>query len=134
MRLGDVLSTMTAMRWGLAAAACAAAFVVSAGPAAAASRVEVIAQLDAPSLSQAISSSRALKPSVRRERLDVRGALGTGYLAGLGRMQDAVALRIRAEIPSARIRWHYRITLNALAVTLPESKVNVLRRVAGVSH
>jgi subtilisin family serine protease len=125
---------MTAMRWGLAAAACAAAIVVFAGPASAAARVEVIAELDAPSLSQAVTSSRALRPTVRRERLDVHGPLGTGYLAQLGLDQRAVARRIKAAIPAARIRWHYRITLNALAVTLPERKVDALRHVAGISH
>ncbi len=72
---------MVSMRWGLLVAACAAVFAVAAGPAAAASRVEVIAELDAPSLSQAVTSSRALTSAVRHERLDVRGPLAGGYLA-----------------------------------------------------
>ena len=122
------------MRWGLAVVACAAAFVLCAGPASAASRVEVIAELDAPSLSQAVTTSRALRASVRRERLDVRGPLGAGYLAQVGRRQDAVARRIRAAIPGAHIRWRYRITLNGLAIALPAAKVAALGRVAGVAR
>jgi subtilisin family serine protease len=125
---------MASMRWGLAAAACAAAFVLFAGPAGAASRVEVIAQLDAPSLTQAVTSSRALKPSVRRQRLDVHSPPGTGYLAQVAREQDALARRIHDAIPGARVRWRYRITLNGLAVVVPAGRVSALRRVPGIGR
>src|SRR3954466_7173442 len=110
---------MTAMRWGLAVVACAAAFVLSGAPAGAATRVEVIAELDAPSLTQAVTGSRALTATVRRERLAVRGPVSGGALAAVTQQQNAVVRRIRAAVPAATMRWRYRITLNALAVVVP---------------
>ncbi|MGZ8693997.1 MAG: S8 family serine peptidase [Gaiellaceae bacterium] len=122
------------MRWGLAVVACAAAFVLSAAPASAGPRVEVIAELDAPSLTQAVSSSRALTAGARRARLDVGGPLSAGYLAGVTEQQNAVARRIRAAVPGATIRWRYRITLNALAVVVPAGTVGTLQAVHGVAR
>src|SRR3954471_15619413 len=124
---------MSAMRWGLAVVVCAAAFVVCAAPAGAASRVEVIAELDAPSLTQAVAGSRALTATVRRARLDVDGPLSSGYLAAVTKQQSAVARRIRAAVPGSTIRWRYRITLNALAVVVPADRVATLRAVPGVA-
>ena len=122
------------MQRGLLVAACAAVFAAAAGPAAASSRVEVIAELDAPSLAQAVTSSRALTPAVRHERLNISGPLASGYLTGVKTQQEAVARRIRAAIPGATVRWRYRITLDALAVLVPAGKVTALRHVPGIAR
>ena len=135
-RSADVYTYDDAMRWGLAVVACAAAFVLAAVPASAGSRVEVIAELDAPSLTQAVTHAAACSPPARdAQRLDVHGPLSTGYLA----RRHGAAERRRAQDPRRRpraptIRWRYRITLNALAVVVPAGKAGQLRAVPGVAR
>src|SRR5205807_2455799 len=41
--------------------------------------------------------------------------------------------RIERAIPSARIRWRYRIVLDGLAVDVPSDRVAALTRVAGIA-
>ena len=120
---------MARMRWGLAAAVCAAFSAVAAVPAGAANRVEVIAELGPPPLARAVASSRVLKPTAR---LDLAAPLCRGYRAELAQAQARVAQRIRAAIPGAEVRWRYTVTLDGLAVVLPARDVARLRRIPGV--
>jgi subtilisin family serine protease len=125
---------MPSMPRGLVFAVVAALAVLAAAPAApaAGSRIEVMAELGPPPLARAVTESRALRADVRRARLDLRGPLSTAYLHELAAHQDAVARRIRAAIPAARIRWRYRITFDGLAVTLPARELARLQAVPGV--
>ncbi len=72
---------------------------------------EVIVRLDAPALSRAHGI-----PAARRLQ-----AAQTAFASALGR-----------EVPAARLRWRYRITLDGAAVVLPERDVARLRSLPGV--
>jgi subtilisin family serine protease len=62
--------------------------------------------------------------------LDSRAALGG--LTKLAVRQELVEQRIAAAVPSAKVRWRYRLVLNALAVLVPQSAVARLERIDGV--
>jgi subtilisin family serine protease len=46
--------------------------------------------------------------------------------------QEAVAGRIRALVPEARIRWRYQVVLNGLAVVVPQGEARLIASVPGV--
>jgi len=48
------------------------------------------------------------------------------------RQQDAVAGRIRALVPEAKIRWRYQVVLNGLAVVAPRGATRLIASVPGV--
>ncbi|MGE5689431.1 MAG: S8 family peptidase [Pseudomonadota bacterium] len=96
-------------------------------------RVEVVAELEAPPLARAVSSSRVLTAPAKQRRLDVRSPLATAYVRGLAEEQARAEATIE-RIPGAHVRRRYRIVLNALAVTLPEAQLDALRRVGGVGR
>jgi subtilisin family serine protease len=50
----------------------------------------------------------------------------------IAREQEAVAARIRALVPEARIRWRYQVVLNGLAVVVPQNSARLLASVRGV--
>ncbi len=120
-------------------ATAAALAVVSPAPATAASgpraasRTEVVVTLGAPGLADAIASSRALSARAKRGRLDLQSPTSVSYLRELAAEQAALARRIVAAIPSARIRWRYRVVLDGLAVSLPTKSLRTLRRIRGVA-
>jgi subtilisin family serine protease len=109
----------------------AAALVGAAG--AQAATTQVVAVLDGPPLARAVASSQALSPAARSARVTVGAPYARGYLARLAARQDRVADAIATVVPSARVRWRYRIVLNGLAVTLPEGQVDLLRRVPRIA-
>ncbi|HET9324819.1 MAG TPA: S8 family serine peptidase [Gaiellaceae bacterium] len=90
------------------------------------SMVEVVAELQAPSAAQS-----PLPRSRGRLDLDSRAALGRLTRIRIG--QELVAGRIADAVPEARIRWRYRVVLNALAVVLPAKSIPALERVDGVA-
>ncbi|HEU0303848.1 MAG TPA: S8 family serine peptidase [Gaiellaceae bacterium] len=96
-------------------------------------RTQVVVTLEAPSLARAVQASRVLSPDVRARRLDLRSATSRDYMARLRAAQDVVERRIRAAVPSARVRWRYSVVLNGLAVALPQRDVPKLARVAGIA-
>jgi subtilisin family serine protease len=55
-----------------------------------------------------------------------------GRAARVSAEQGALARQIRAAVPEATLRWRYRVTLNGVAVALPEPDVTRLRRMTGV--
>jgi subtilisin family serine protease len=95
-------------------------------------RVQVVVRLDAPGLAQAVEKSRALSSASKQRRLDLRAAPSRAYLAEL----DAAHLRferaLSVAVPSARVRWNYRIVLNALAVVVRDRDVGRLAKLPGV--
>ncbi|HZR92101.1 MAG TPA: S8 family serine peptidase [Gaiellaceae bacterium] len=111
-------------------AAFGAAPAVAAGRAA---RTEVVVALSPPGLARAFHDSRVLSARTRTQRLDLRSAMSTAYLADLTRRQDALARTIERVIPSARIRWHYQVVLDAIAVDLPADRLSQLSRLPGVA-
>ena len=56
------------------------------------------------------------------------------YLARIDAEQSLVAERVQTALPAARVRWHYRIVANGLAVVLPRSQVAKLSQVQGVAE
>ena len=97
-----------------------------------AGRVQVMVRLDAPGLAQAVEKSRALRSASKERRLDLRAAPSRAYLSDL----DAAHLRferaLAAAVPTARVRWNYRIVLNALAVVVADRDVDKLGKLPGV--
>jgi subtilisin family serine protease len=85
-----------------------------------AATIEVVVTLDAPPLS---SFGRSLF-----------SARHLAYLRRIDAQQAVVAGRIESMLPSASIRWRYRLVANGLAVVLPRSEVSALARVPGVAE
>jgi len=94
---------------GVCLVAALSALAAARGPAVPTGRaVEVVVELREPSLAR---SGRPLELAVQ---------------------QQAVEDRIRGIAPSARFRWRYRVTLNALAVVVPERAVERIERLRAV--
>jgi subtilisin family serine protease len=120
---------------GLLLSLCVAAALAAPAVAhAAAPRVEVVVGLQAPPLAQASSSTRAFTRAARTARLNLRAPSSVAYVRDLESAQDAVARRIEATIPGARVRWRYTVVANGLAVSLPASQTARLARVPGVAR
>ena len=96
--------------------------------------MQVVIGLEAPPVARAHAESRVLTPSARRARLNLGTAMSRGHIADLTAAQERVARGIRAAIPSARLRWRYRVVLNAIAVVVPASQLERLARVPGVER
>jgi subtilisin family serine protease len=96
--------------------------------------VEVVVTLKAPPLAQAFLPERTVAYSsfARPQRLVLTTPASRTYLDGLARTQRLVARRIAVAIPGARVRWHYGVLLNGLAVVVPQDRVSRLADVAGV--
>jgi subtilisin family serine protease len=95
---------------------------------------EVIVALRAPSLANAVASSRALTTAARTTRLDADGAFGAAYLRSLAAAQRELERSISAVIPGARIRRRYGVVLNGLAVIVPSAHVARLASLPGVAR
>jgi subtilisin family serine protease len=93
--------------------------------------VELVVGLEQPPLALAYSR-RAL--ASRHRRLNLRSPAAVSYVRELASAQRALAARITAAIPGARIRWHYQVTANALAVVVPRAEAARLARVRGVAR
>jgi subtilisin family serine protease len=102
--------------------------------AAAPPRTEVVVTLAAPSLADAVQVSRVLTARAKAQRLDLQSASSVSYLRELTRRQDELVRRIERAIPSATVRWRYRVVLDGLAVAVPTSKLAALSHVAGVGE
>jgi subtilisin family serine protease len=92
-------------------------------PAQTGAQVEVIALLKGPALGSAAG----------RGRLDLASTATTSRLREIARDQQVVAASIAEEIPGARVRWRYQVVLNGLAVALPASEVDSLRRLPAIA-
>jgi subtilisin family serine protease len=127
--------TISGLRRGafIVAAALAALVAVPIADADPQPRTEVVVTLAQPPLSAAVQKSRVLSTGTKARRLSLESALSRSYLAGLTRAQDALSRRIERVIPSARVRWRYRVVLDGLAVDLPTDRLGDLSRIAGVA-
>jgi subtilisin family serine protease len=81
---------------------------------------EVVVTLKAPPLSQ-----------FGRSLLSARHAT---YLRQIESSQAALTTRIESTVPASRVRWHYRLVADGLAVVLPQSEVSKLAQVPGVAE
>ncbi|HEX7254424.1 MAG TPA: S8 family serine peptidase [Gaiellaceae bacterium] len=88
--------------------------------------VQVVVELRSPAAARS-----GLPRSGSRIDLDARATLAR--LTRLRVEQEQVAGRIADAVPSAQIRWRYRVVLNALAVVLPAEAVARLEQVEGVA-
>jgi len=95
---------------------------------------EVIVALEAPSLARAVARSRVLSARVKARRLELRSPTSVAYLRELTELQQALERRIVRAIPSARVRWRYRIVLDGLAVVVPRDQIGRLSRIPGVAR
>jgi hypothetical protein len=81
--------------------------------------VEVVVTLKAPALS---AFGRSLQ-----------SASHAAYLRRVDASQKALARRVLAAVPTARIRWRYRLVVNGFAVVVPSGAVRELARIPGVA-
>jgi subtilisin family serine protease len=114
-------------------AALAAVLFAGVATAAPAQRVEVVVTLDAPPLATAIQRSRVLSARYKARRLDLRAPTSVAYLHSLAVAQRALAARVAATVPEARVTWRYEVVLNGLAVLLPRDELARLASVPGVA-
>jgi hypothetical protein len=117
----------------LVAATCAALVLAAPAVAGREAMTEVVVTLEAPGLAEAIRTSRVLSAAVRARRLDLDSPTSTSYVEELEKRQRAVARRIEAAVPSARVRWWFTVVLNGLSVWLPRRAVQP-DGVAGTEH
>ncbi len=97
--------------------------------------VELVVRLSAPSLVAATQSSRALAAATTRHRhLDVRAPASVSYLRTLAGAQRSLERRIVRTIPDAKVRWHYGVVLDGIAVVVPRDDAARLASVPGVAE
>ena len=95
---------------------------------------EVVVTLKAPPLARAAASNRSLAASATRaRRLNLRAPASAAYLRRLAAAQRALERRIIERIPTARVRWRYRVVLNGLAVVVPAGQLRRLHALPGVA-
>jgi hypothetical protein len=119
--------------------ALAAAFALvpvgsSAAPARAGGKlVEVVVTLPRAPLALEIGRSRSLATARRGHSVDVRAPAAVSYLRTLAATQQAFDARLAADVPDARVRWHYGVALDGVSVLLPASQLASLRSVPGAT-
>lgn len=96
--------------------------------------VEVVVTLPQPPLSEAILHDRSLAAAATvHHRLNLRAPASVSYLCMLASAQRALQARVQRAIPQARVRWHYGVVLNGVAVVVPRTQLARLRAVKGVT-
>jgi subtilisin family serine protease len=70
----------------------------------------------------------------RADRLALRAPASVSYLRRLTRDQEALARRIRREIPGTIVRWRYAVVMNGLAVVAPAGAAKRIAALPGVAH
>ena len=96
--------------------------------------VEVVVTLPQPALADAVGDDRELfARTTTRRRLSLRAPASVRYLRTLATAQRTIQARIRTRIPAARVRWHYAVTLNGMAVAVPRSQLAALRATKGIT-
>jgi subtilisin family serine protease len=109
---------------GVCLVAALPALAAARGPAPAPGRLaEVVVELQGPGLATSVD---------HRGRLKLDGTAARRQLDRIADEQELVEQRIRAAVPSAKVRWRYRVVLNALAVLVPQQNVRRLESVPGV--
>ena len=106
------------------------------GPAAArgGDLVEVVVTLPQPPLSEAILHDRGLAAAATvNHRVNVRAPASVAYLRTLAAAQRQLQARVVRAIPEARVRWHYGVVLDGVAVVVPRSQLGRLGALKGVT-
>ncbi len=115
--------------------------LLGAGGASAAPRVatpaaltEVVVTLPQPPLSEAILHDRELAAAATtHHKLNLRSTAAVSYLRTLAAAQRELQSRVAATVPDARVRWHYGVVLDGIAVVLPTSQLARLQAMHGVT-
>jgi subtilisin family serine protease len=84
---------------------------------------EVVVELKDPGIAKALDGPT---------RLDSQSTASRSRLRRIAAQQDLVEARIAHVVPGARVRWRYRVVLNALAVLVQRGAVERLKRIPGV--
>jgi subtilisin family serine protease len=95
-------------------------------------RVRVIAALSLPPLARRYG--RGLYAFGGRRKLAVHSATARAYLAELAAAQARAVRELRTEIPQARVEERFRILLDAVTVSLPDSSLPKLMRLQAFSR
>jgi len=96
--------------------------------------VEVVVTLPQPPLSEAILHDRGLAAAATvHHRLNVRAPASVSYLRTLAAAQRELQARVTRVIPQARVRWHYGVVLDGMAVVVPRSQLGRLGAMKGVT-
>ena len=105
------------------------------GPAATGSDlVEVVVTLPQPPLSEAILHDRGLAAAATvHHRVNVRAPASVSYLRTLAAAQRQLQARLERAIPLARVRWHYGVVLDGVAVVVPRSQLGRLAAMKGLT-
>ena len=104
------------------------------GAAAGSDFVEVVVTLPQPPLAQAILHDRSLaNATTTQHRLDVRAPASVSYLRTLASAQRSLQARISAAIPGSRVRWHYGVVLDGIAVVVRQSQLAELSAIPGAT-
>jgi len=95
----------------------------------------VVAVLAAPAASRtALTEHRHTAETEVVVRLAGAPVSRGGDPAGIARQQRAFGRSLARFIPGARMRWHYRLVLDGVAVTLPTRDVGRIARLPGVAE
>ena len=96
--------------------------------------VEVVVTLPQAPLARAVADDRSLAAAVRHNHaLDVRAPAAVSYLRRLAAAQRVLQARVTDAVPGARVRWHYDVVLNGIAVVLPRSQLGRLQALPGAT-
>jgi subtilisin family serine protease len=73
------------------------------------------------------------EPALARTGLALHGRAGTAYLKAVARDQDTFVRRLEQDVPTATVRWRYRVVLDGLAVVAPAGSARRIASLPGVS-
>ena len=96
--------------------------------------VDVVVELEEPSLVEAVAQSRVLSGAAKRRRLDVAAPYGRAHLRDLGAAQARFEGRLERALPAAAVGWRYGVLVNGVSVTLPRRDVARLAALPGVAR
>ena len=94
----------------------------------------VAAAVHAPTGGRLVEVVVELKQPPLATRFGLQARRSPVYLHSLASAQSRLAAQIERAIPAARVRWHYRYVLDALAIVVPERQLDRLARLPGVEH
>ncbi|HZS31415.1 MAG TPA: S8 family serine peptidase [Gaiellaceae bacterium] len=95
-------------------------------------RVRVIASLPLPPLARRYG--RGLAAYGARRKLAVHSTSSQAYLAEIARAQARAVTELRAAIPQARVQERFRVVLDAITISVPNSKLPKLLRLGQFKH
>jgi subtilisin family serine protease len=73
------------------------------------------------------------KPPLARTGLALQARAGASYVAAVARGQRAFVRRLEQAVPDARVRWHYQVVVDGLAVVAPAASQARIAALPGVA-